>query len=360
MKSNAHLLPELTVSPSTPLIEAVAVLTKAGRKLILVKADDGKLLGIITDYDVRQALLNHVEFTQPVTAAMNKNPIVGKAGMNRGEVLALILKERCSQIPLLDTEGRVVDIHFQDEFLESREEESGKVAVIMAGGFGKRLRPMTEHVPKPLLTVAGRPILFLLIDQLLSEGFDTIYVTLNYKREMIEEAIKESPRYFNHVFCVLEEKPLGTAGSLSLLPEKPQSPFLVINADLLTNISLQRMLNFHADEKNIITMATRREKYTIPYGVVKLDGSRVISIEEKPNFTYFINTGVYVVNPEILSFLPKGEYCDMPSLAEQILAKNGRVGSFPVHEYWLDIGNHENYAQAQEDFLRHFSNGDEE
>lgn len=359
LHSNALIVNELCVSPEAPLFEAIGILTRGARKILLVVNQGGRLLGVVTDYDVRKAILDHVELNQPIGTIMKQDPVVARQGINRTELLTLIRNTRCGQIPVVDDNGVVVDIHFIDEYLAEPREPMGKLAVIMAGGLGQRLRPMTEHVPKPLLPVAGRPILFVLLDQLISEGFDQVVLTVNYKGDLIRRAIADVPAYAEIVDFIHEDKPLGTAGSLSLLPFRPRNSFAVLNADLLTNISFTEMMRFHDAEKSVVTMATKREKHVIPYGVIDLDGSRVTQIREKPSYTYFVNTGVYIVNPEVLDQIPNNQFHDMPDVVTSLLTQGRRVSSFPVHEYWLDIGNHDHYAQAQKDFNIHFSAQDE-
>jgi len=355
MKSNADLLSSMIVPPETTIIDAVSLMTRAARKILLVAEPDRRLLGVVTDYDVRRAILDHIDFSTPVDVIMSKKPVAGRVGMSRTEILALIRERACAQIPMLDTDGHIVDIHFMDEYLNG--DSSPQVAVVMAGGQGKRLRPITEHTPKPLLTVAGRPIIFILLDQLLSEGIEHVYVSVNYKAEMIKKAVMDVPRYRNHITFLEETEELGTAGPLGLLPVRPAEPFLVVNADLLTSISMQEMLRYHAAEGNEITLATKRDVHSVPYGVVDLDGSQVVGLVEKPKYVYFVNTGVYVLNPSVLDLFQASGGRDMPDVIAEVLKSGKRVGSFPVHEYWLDIGNHEHYARAQEDFIRLFGNG---
>jgi dTDP-glucose pyrophosphorylase len=349
------VLESLTVRPETPIIDAIKVITAGGQKIALVVDESRILLGVVTDYDVRQAILNHIDFQCPVTEIMARNPVTAKEGVSDEEIVRIIQDQYRHQIPVVDSEGRLVDIHFIGEYQHLDKPPNRKTAVIMAGGFGTRLKPMTDHTPKPLLLVGGRPILFIMLDQILTEKFDHIFITLNYKSEMIVDAINAEQKYKGKIDFIFENKPLGTAGSLSLLPERPADPFVVINADLLTSLSLNEMLAFHLNEENHVTMATKRESNSIPYGVVEFNGSKVTKLDEKPTFTYFVNMGVYVINPEVLDLIGKETYIDMPNIVEQLLEAEKQVGGFPVHEYWLDIGNHDQFEQAQEDYVNHFS-----
>lgn len=350
------ILPKITIGPDLPIQDAVQILNRGGHQIVMVaNPATRRLLGIVTDYDIRHAILRHLDFSKPVREIMHVDPVVGSADMSAAEVNALLRTHSVAQLPLLDEAGRVVDIAFDDTFKNLNALTAETIAVVMAGGLGVRLRPLTAMTPKPLLQVGDRPILFSLIDQILFEGFGRVYVTLNYKSEMIVNAISDKAEYRDRVQFVVEDKILGTAGSLGLLPERPAHPFVVLNADLLTNLSLKAMLRHHGHDKNAITVGIKRETTVIPYGVADLEGSRITAIREKPNHSYFINTGVYVVDPSVLDVILPDTFTNMPDVVERVIAKGCRVGSFPVHEYWLDIGNHEHYARAQEDHLLVFS-----
>jgi len=344
----------LVVSPDAPMMEAIAVLTRGARKIVLVIDDAQKLLGVITDYDVRMAILDHVSFDESVSKIMKPDPVVVAADAEEHEIISILANRRVAQLPVVDDLGRVVDIHFIEEYQHLQEPHIERTAVIMAGGLGTRLHPVTDRVPKPLLEVGGQPILFILIDQLLSEGFERIYVTLNHMRDMIIASINGVPRYRDKVEFVVEDKPLGTAGSLSLLPQRPQTPFVVINADLVTNVSLDDMLSHHRRDSNAVTLATKRHTHDLPYGVAEIEGSRVVCLREKPTLNYFINTGVYVVSPSVLDGIADDQYIDMTDVVTQLLEDGQQVGSFAVHEYWIDIGTHDQYAKAQEEYPNHF------
>lgn len=350
------ILPKITIGPELPIQDAVRVLDRGGHQIVIV-ADPatGRLLGTVTDYDIRHAILRHLDFSKPVRDIMHTDPVVGSADMSAADAGAFLRAHSVAQLPLLDKAGRVTDIVFDETFTNLNALTAETIAVVMAGGLGKRLRPLTVTTPKPLLHVGDQPILFSLIDQILFEGFRSVYVTLNYKSEMIVNAIRDKAEYHKRVRFVSERKALGTAGSLSLLPERPAHPFVVLNADLLTNLSFKALLRHHRLDKNAITMAVKRETMVIPYGVADLEGSRIVAIREKPNHSYFINTGVYVVDPEVLDFIPLDTFTNMTDVVDRVIADGHRVGSFPVHEYWLDIGNHEHYARAQEDHLLVFS-----
>jgi dTDP-glucose pyrophosphorylase len=342
-----HLVERLSIGPETSLLTTIERLTKAEHKILLVVAGDGSLRGVVTDYDLRQAILNSHSLETPIGNIIKHKPVVAAVTASERDIIALIRDKRCHQIPILDKSGRPVDVRFEDEFVHLAEHSTERVAVVMAGGFGTRLRPMTEEVPKPLLEVSGRPILFILLDQIISEGFNKIYVTLFYKSQMVMERVRDVARYRDCVEFIVEDEPLGTGGSLSLLPQRPANPFLVINADLLTEVPLREMLDFHNREHNVVTVALKREQFDVPYGVAEVRDGRIIALREKPALSLDVNAGVYIASPEICERLRPGVKLDMPQLVNELLKGDARIGSFPIHEFWLDVGTHEHFNEAQ-------------
>jgi dTDP-glucose pyrophosphorylase len=341
------LVAELSIGPELSLLAAIERLTKVERKILLVVAADGSLRSVVTDYDIRQAILSRHALETPIGELIKHQPVVAVEPVSERDIVALIRDTRCYQIPILDKAGRPIDVRFHDEFVHLAEHPAERVAVIMAGGLGTRLRPMTEQVPKPLLEVAGRPILFILLDQIISEGFNKIYVTLFYKSKMVMERVRDVARYRDCVEFIIEDEPLGTAGSLSLLPYQPANPFLIINADLLTEAPLREMLDYHNRERNVVTVALKREHFEVPYGIAEVHDGRITALREKPALELDVNAGVYIASPEICDRLRPGLKLDMPHLVNELLQGNARVGSFPIHEFWLDVGTHEHLNQAQ-------------
>jgi dTDP-glucose pyrophosphorylase/predicted transcriptional regulator len=348
---------DLFASPDTPLEEVLRVMTRGGQKIVLIIDDQKRLCGIVTDYDIRVTILEHNPMDTPAKMFMNKNPMTVTASSSEKEIFASMQKSGHKVVPIVDENGRFISLHYIEEFARFVEPQKNRsTAVIMAGGLGERLRPMTNDTPKPMLHVGGRPILFTLLDQLLVEEFESIYVSVNYKSDIVVKAVSDIPRYKSRVQFIYEKKRMGTAGSLSLLPERPPGAFVVINGDLLTSVSLPEMVSFHMLDENLITVALKKEDYNIPYGVADLEGTRIIGMKEKPAYSFFINTGAYVLEPSVIDMLPPGEPCDMTDLIDRALADDLRVGSFPVHEYWLDIGTPAQLEKAQEDYSDLFSN----
>jgi dTDP-glucose pyrophosphorylase len=341
------LIERLSVAPQTTLLAAIQRLTEGGVGILLIVDAKGRLRGVVTDYDIRRAILDNVGFETELGSFITHTPVSVNSAVIERTIIEVIQRTGCHQIPIVDEAGRPIDVRFQSEFAHLQVTREEPIAVLMAGGLGTRLRPMTDNFPKPLLDVGGRPILFTLLDQIIGEGFRKIYVSLYYKSEMIIERIRETPRYRSCVEFIIEDEPLGTAGSLSLLPVRPEQPFLIMNADLVIEIPLDEMLQFHRRDGNSLTIALKREEFTVPYGVAEVANGRVVALREKPAISFDVNTGAYIASSAILDRLRPRTRLDMPQLVAELLAAEERVGSFPVHEYWLDVGTHENFNAAQ-------------
>jgi dTDP-glucose pyrophosphorylase len=336
------------VSQEATIQEAISCLNTGNSRIALVTDDESTLKGVITDSDIRRAVLDHISLESPLSNIMKKEPIVVYSWQTDSEILNLMQEHYIYQIPVLDNLNKVIGLKAINDLLSIKQPQINNSVILMAGGLGKRLYPITKDVPKPLVPVNGKPILRIILDNLQDKGFSDIKVSINHKGEMIRNALKRHLRYKKVTF--LEENiRLGTAGALSLLEEKPIQPFLVQNADILTTLDYTNMLTFHSENKNAITMAVRREKISIPYGVVEIDNSKVSSIREKPDHFYFANVGIYIISPEVLNKIPSNEYYDMTTLIEDCLKDNIKVGSFPMHEYWADIGQPDELERAHQD-----------
>lgn len=343
-------LAALSVGPDTTIYDAAQVLNGSHKRIVLVVEDSGRLAGLVGDPDLRRAMLARLDFNRPVHEIMVRNPVVARPGDTPEAVLELMERTHVHQIPVVDGDGRVVDIHFIEELLTHHRVVARRTAVIMAGGFGKRLLPLTEQTPKPLLPVGGRPILFTILDQLLDEGFNDVVVSVNYHKDQIIAAIAAVDRYARHCRFVEETEPLGTAGSLSLLAEPPPHPFIVVNGDVLTKVAFAEMVRFHNHERNLITMGLREERSRLPFGVATLDGTRVVKLVEKPEQVHHVNTGVYVLDPDVLDLIPRGQYVDMTTVIDRALERQARVGCYPIHEYWTDVGLPSQLRRADQDY----------
>lgn len=336
----------ICVRPGLPIRSAVQVLNDGHQRIVLVVDDEERLLGVVADSDIRRAIIGGVSFDLPVSRIMTTSPVVAPDTLSDREIVTLMKTTTCYEIPVVDGSRKVLGLKKIDSLVA---QERSTEVVIMAGGAGTRLNPITESVPKPLIPVGGTPILFILLDHLLAAGLDGITIALNYKADQMREAIAAVPRYAACVRFVEEQERLGTAGALSLLEKPPVEPFFVVNADLLTTVDFTAMLSFHQAAGNQITVAVRDKELEIPFGVVELQGTRVLKIREKPVQSFFVNAGLYVLEPSVVPLVPRNGYCDMPDLINAAIAGGMQVGIFPIHEYWLDIGRHSELRQANED-----------
>jgi dTDP-glucose pyrophosphorylase/CBS domain-containing protein len=348
----------LCISQGSTIRDAVACIDRNERQIALVVDEDGRLVDTITDGDVRRAILANLNLNTPVSVlrerkagTLNPHPVCAPVGTDAVELLRLMKDRSVRQVPLLDEDRRVVDIVTLRELVQS--EPLPLQAVVMAGGLGTRLRPLTENTPKTMLRVGDRPLLESIVKQLRDAGISRVNLTTHYKGDVIAEHFGDGSDFGVEIRYVKEDQPLGTAGALSLL-ESTGQPLLVINGDILTQVDFRAMLEFHADHHADMTVAVRVHEYQIPYGVIHSEGIHVKGVEEKPVVRRFINAGIYLLNPEACRCIPNGKCYDMTDLIENLVAQGRRVISFPVREYWLDIGRMGDYEKAQRDYHKVF------
>lgn len=339
---------DVIVLPETPLADAIAKVDASGLQVALVLAWDGQLLGVLTDGNVRRAILAGKSLQVPVSEVMNPHPTVMPASTPRDEMLALMRRASIHHIPLIDDVQRVVGLATLDELIGVADRPNW--VVLMAGGLGTRLQPLTDDCPKPLLIVGGKPILETILESFAEQGFKQIFLSVNYKAEMIRDHFGAGERWGVQLDYLHEDTRLGTAGALSLLPKKPTAPIVVMNGDLLTRTSFDKLLQFHQAQGAAATMAVREYDFQVPYGVVRLDGARIEAIEEKPVQRFFVNAGIYALSPEALDHLPAKIFFDMPTLFEQLIAAGKATAAYPLREYWLDIGRLEEFERAQREY----------
>lgn len=338
---------KVLIKPDNTIREALEIINKEALKVSLVVDDAGGLLGVITDGDIRRGLLNNVELSDPVSLIMNTNPVTAGKNVAQSELNKMMSAKGILSIPIL--EGRTV---IGLETLQIvRNKYYNNPVFIMAGGFGTRLKPLTDDCPKPMLKVGGRPILETVVKSFVKAGFRNLYISTHYMPEIIENHFENGENFGANIKYVYEEIPLGTGGALGLLPEtlSDDLSLIMINGDVLTNVDFERLLNFHDESAADATICVREYDYQIPYGVIKGDGKKIISMEEKPVHHFFVNAGIYVVSPNIFKQVPKNIKVDMPTLLEQHMRNNKEVLMFPLHEYWLDIGRMDDFKRAQAD-----------
>jgi dTDP-glucose pyrophosphorylase/CBS domain-containing protein len=346
-------LDSLCVGPDASIRQAIARIDGSGCGIALVLDGARRLLGTITDGDIRRAMLGNVDLGFPVSAILerklqseNARPVTAPAATPPEALLQLMRERSVRQVPLLDDSGQVVGLVTQDDLLPPA--PLPLQAVVMAGGFGTRLRPLTEDLPKPMLPVGGRPLLEHTIAQLQQLGIRRINVTTHYKPEKIIEHFGNGSAFGVELTYVNEDLPLGTGGALGLMPT-PSEPLLVINGDILTDVDFRAMLAYHQENRAVLTVAVRRYEMQVPYGVIECEGSLVRRLQEKPQVGFLVNAGIYLLEPKVFEHIQHGQPFHMTDLIQRLLDAGQVVISFPVREYWLDIGQHADYVQAQTD-----------
>ncbi|MFT3858157.1 MAG: nucleotidyltransferase family protein [Aquabacterium sp.] len=333
------------IRPETTLQQAIRNLEETSFQIALVVASDGQLIGTLTDGDIRRGLLRGVNLQGSIEGIVQRTPLVVPPQMGRDTVLQLMQANKILQLPVVDESRRVVGLHLWDELLAPRQRPN--VMVIMAGGQGTRLRPHTENCPKPMLPVAGKPMLEHIIERAKSEGVERFILAIHYLGHMIEEYFGDGSRWDIQIEYLRESRPLGTAGALSLMASLPDAPVLVSNGDILTDIHYGEILDFHSYHDAAATMAVRLHEWQHPFGVVKLDGVKIVGFEEKPVSRTHINAGIYVLDPLALKSLVKDEHCDMPMLFARLSAEGRSIVAYPMYEPWLDVGRPDDLAAAR-------------
>lgn len=341
-------LKKILLQPDDTLEAAIRVIHAGGKRIALVVGNDNKLLGSVTDGDIRRALIKRVGMEYSVEKVMNKFPLTALKSDNADFIMSSMISKDLIHMPIVDDKGVVVGLETLQYIIKNRKYKNP--VFIMAGGFGKRLKPLTDSIPKPLLKVGTKPILENILNQFISAGFHNFYISTHYKAEMVREHFGDGSDWNISIEYMHEKKPLGTAGGLGLLPANlPNLPILVMNGDLLTKVDFEQLLDFHIKEGGDATVCVREYDFQVPYGVIKSDGNKIISIEEKPLQKFFVNAGIYILNPSMLDMVDGINYMDMPKLLEKKIEDNGQINMFPVYEYWLDIGQMEQFNQAQLD-----------
>ena len=326
---------------SATLKEAAENLTKSSLKICLIIDGDGRLIGTISDGDIRRGLLRGVTLASSIKEIVKKNPLVVPTGISKDLIRQIMAANQIQQIPEVDGENRVLALHTWDEFSAPKALDNSMV--IMAGGKGSRLRPHTEACPKPMLPVGGKPMLEHIVERAKLDGFSNFIFAVHYLGHMVEDYFGDGSRFNVKIEYLKEKEPLGTAGALSLLDQKLNAPFIVTNGDVITDIRYGELLDFHIRHDAMATMAVRLHEWQHPFGVVQMNGLEITGFEEKPINRTHINAGVYALNPSALSILEKNTHCDMPTLFERLQAQSDRIVAYPMHEPWLDVGKPEDF-----------------
>lgn len=344
MSSLEKIWRQAVVSEKITIGQAIHNLNEVSVKIILVVDEVGVLRGTISDGDIRRGLLKGLSLDSSIASVIRRNALVVPPELGRDLVKQLMMANKIWQIPVVDEKNHVIGLHLWDEIAVVSARPN--LIVIMAGGMGIRMRPHTESCPKPLLTVAGKPMLEHIIERAKLEGFSRFIISIGYLGHMIEAHFGNGESLGVQINYLREELPLGTAGALSLLEQIPNAPFVVVNGDVITDVRYSELVDFHMRYDAVATMAVRTHEWQHPFGVVQTNGVKIIGFEEKPIVRSHINAGIYALDPTALSVLAVGEHCDMPVLFERLQSKMQNTIVYPMHEPWLDVGRPEDLTTA--------------
>lgn len=328
----------------TSLLEAIERMDAVRRKLIVVVDADHRLLGTVSDGDIRRGLMRRLAMDAPVSAVMNRDPVAIRVAGPEAEAMVRLSERGVSLAPLLDGKGRVVGL-YPDTAVATRARDN--LVVIMAGGRGVRLAPLTQTCPKPMLKVAGRPLLESIIERMRDQGFRRFRLAVNYLAEVITDHFGDGSAMGVEIEYLREDHPRGTAGALSLLREPIKAPVVVLNGDVLTRLAFGDLVDFHQEHGASATLCVREHQFQAPHGVAEIDGVRLTSLREKPTFRWQANAGIYCLEGSLLSRIPADGPYDMPELLSALVGQGDRVCAYPMHEYWLDIGRPPDFEAAQ-------------
>lgn len=345
---------DITISKNTLLRDVLKIINNSSKQICLVLDENKKLLGTINDGDIRRALLRNVSLDDTIKDVYFKNPTIANINDSKKTILNLCKTKKINQIPIVGINQEIIGLETLGELIGESSKQN-KV-VLMVGGLGTRLQQLTHSVPKCMLPVGEKPILQTIVEKFVSYGFVEIVMCTGYKSNMIQDFFEDGSKFGANIKYVNEDKRLGTVGALSLLSnnKRPKAPFFVMNGDLLTNINFDHLLNFHLSNNAKATMSVRAFDFQVPYGVVNIENEKVKDIDEKPIHKFFVSAGIYVLNPQCIDMIPKNKYYDMPSLLKKIIEDDNRVISFPLHEYWLDIGQMDDYNRANQEYDDNF------
>lgn len=339
---------KVLIAPDTQIQKAIEIIDIHSQQIALVVDSDRKLLGTVTDGDIRRGILKGISLHQSVDKIMNSHPVTIPEINDAKSILNIMKVNKLHHLPVVDDTGRLIGFEKLDDLIQQPPKENW--VIIMAGGLGMRLRPLTDDCPKPMLKIGGKPLLETILDEFIRQGFVRFCLSVNYKSEDIAKYFGDGSRWGVALEYIYEQSPMGTAGSLSLFHQKTNKPIIVINGDILTKLSFEQLLSFHESHKACATVAVTAYDFKVEYGVVRIDRDILVGFEEKPVFENFINAGIYVVNPEVLSTIPEKTNFDMNQLLEELLRQEQKVCAFPIREYWIDIGQRKDFDQAKLDY----------
>ncbi|EKE75432.1 nucleotidyltransferase family protein [Gallaecimonas xiamenensis] len=343
-----HQWANTRLTRDTTIREAMRIITQGALRIGLVCDNNDKLLGIVTDGDIRRGLLADAEMTDPASNVMNCRPQCANANHSKAQMLAMMRQFDITTLPIVDNQGKVLGLQTLKDLLAQPRFDNP--VFIMAGGFGTRLRPLTEHCPKPMLMVGDKPLLAHLVERFVRQGFHNLYISTHFMPEMIRDYFGDGSNFGASITYVHEDQPLGTGGALGLLPKDlPALPLIMMNGDVLTKVDFVRLLKHHQQHDFDATMCVREYEYQIPFGVVESQGELITAMTEKPLHRYHVNTGIYVLSPKAIGAVQADTRIDMPTLLEERMGQGHKVGIYTTFDYWLDIGRVDDYRRAQVD-----------
>ncbi|MDA9030972.1 sugar phosphate nucleotidyltransferase [Candidatus Pseudothioglobus singularis] len=347
----------MKITEELSLIESIRKLTELGTKTLVVTNSKNVLLGTLSDGDIRKAIIEGLSLEESISSIYNKKPsYILKKEFNKEKAFKLLLNNHFDLVPVIDDNKVISEIIFLDDLLIEENQEINHIkdveVVIMAGGLGSRLMPLTKDIPKPMIRIGEKSIIEIIIEDFKKKGFLDFIITLNYKSDIIRSLLSDGKKLGVNIRYIEENEPLGTGGSLSLIRDIDNSKnYIITNADLITDIDYSRLVQYHVDNSSDITICTKLHEVKIPYGVV-IGNKAVEGIEEKPNKTFWINTGVYVLSPNVIKNLDYGKYLDMPDIISKLVHKDqGRVNIYPITGYWKDIGEISQLEEVRKHFV---------
>lgn len=341
----------IIVKANHSLLETMRIIDQTSLQFAVVVDEENHLLGTVTDGDIRRGILRGEGLEVPITSIMNPNPFSAKSGLKINLYKQLMKSKKLKQLPIVNEQNQIVDILLIDHLDEPTNKNK---VVLMLGGLGTRLRPLTNDIPKPMLKIGNKPIVETIIDRFKQYGYKDFIFSVNYKKEVIQDYFQTGEVFGVTIDYIEETKRMGTAGALSLLENRPTEPFFVMNGDLLTQVNFEQLMQFHQEQNAVATMCVREYEYQIPYGVIETDGTELMAIKEKPLHRSFVNAGIYVLSPEVFDYIPTDTFYDMPTLFETLIAHDKKTSVFPIHEYWLDIGQVDQYERATDEYKKVF------
>ena len=335
------------VKYNTKISKVLKIINSNEIKFIVVLDNNKNLLGTVTDGDIRRTILKKIDLNSSVNLIMNKNPITANINLSKEELIKIMKRNSIQQLPLLDEEDYVVDIAFFNELVNPILRNNS--VFIMLGGLGKRLRPLTKDIPKPMLMIGNKPILERIFDLLIDQGFKDFYFSINFKGDLIKKYFGDGSKWGVNITYINEDKQMGTAGSLSLIKKKFLTDILVLNGDLFTDMNFVKLLDFHKYKNSDATMVVNEKEFEIPYGVITLKNEKILEISEKPKTKFHINSGIYVLSPNSLKKIPT-KFIDMTDFFDEMIKQKKNVNAYISNELWIDIGSIKEFKKTKKFF----------